>query len=117
MFYSVLQCVAVGGVQMTCELNVFMYVLQCGAVGTVSGVQTKCVLNVFARVLQCVALRCNRWRADDVKIECIRVCVAARCSVLQSVAVYCSVLQCVAVCCSVLQCVAVCCCRWSADEV
>ena len=36
-------------------------------------------------------------------------CVAARFSVLQSVAVSvcCSVLQCVAVCCSALQCVAV----------
>jgi len=33
-------------------------------------------------------------------LQCVAVCVAVRCSVLQCVIVCCGVLQCVAVCCS-----------------
>jgi len=78
-------------------------------------------------VLQCVTVRCSvlqgaamccsaqgclSWTSRYRHAQCVAVCVAVCCSVLQCAAIYvavcCSVLQCVAVCCSVLQCVAVC---------
>ena len=44
---------------------------------------------------------------DDRVLQCVQVCVAVCCSVLQRVAACCRVLQCVAVCCRVLPCVEV----------
>jgi len=74
----------------------------------------QCV-EVCCSVLQCVAVcgdghlsGCTTQR--HVRLDCMSMCVAAWCSVVQRVAMCCSVLQRGAVCCNVLQRVAAICC-------
>jgi len=70
--------------------------------------------NIHRCVAVCVAVRCSVLQSHRGALEALlavglRVQIQKDTCVLQRVAACCSVLQCVAVCCSVLQCVAVCC--------